>query len=202
VSAELWNRIKGAAAAVQMQGGQNRWGLVTSVRASDQGYDARVLMQPEDIMSAWLPVLSSFGGPGFGIVSRPSLGMQVMVAPDVGDGHHGIIVGMAYNTTNPAPKPPNGFQQSSGTPVDDGEFAVVSKGGAVFRLCSDGSIYMKATALNLEGNLMVQGNITASAGANGGGDISDRHGSLDRLRGVFDRHNHGTGPGPNQTDPE
>lgn len=156
---ELWNLVKGHAAHGQQMMGQNRWGLVTAVRSTDQGYDCQVLMQPDGIGSAWLPVLTAFGGSGWGLVARPSVGMQVLIAPDTGDGHHGVVTGMAWSTQAEPPIPPTGFRQEKGSPVADGEFAIVSKAQAVFRMCEDGSIYIKAPTVNLEGNLNVLGNI-------------------------------------------
>lgn len=156
---ELWNLVKGHAAVGQQMMGQNRWALVTAVRRTDEGYDAQVQMQPDGIGSAWLPVMTCFGGSGWGMVARPSVGMQVMVVPDTGDGQHGVVTGMAWSTQAQPPTPPNGFRQEKGTPVDDGEFAIVSKAQAVFRMCEDGSIYVKAPNVNLEGNLNVLGNI-------------------------------------------
>jgi uncharacterized protein involved in type VI secretion and phage assembly len=112
---ELWNSMKAAASSVDMTFGQNRWGTVTSVRASDQGYDIRVMLQPDNIPSAWIPVTTAYGGGGWGLVARPTIGMQVFLAPDLGDGQHYVALGMAYSTHAPPPKPTNGFNQSQGT---------------------------------------------------------------------------------------
>lgn len=205
---ELWNLVKGHAVVAGMMNGQNRWGVVSEIRDTDRGYDARVIMQPDGVGSAWVPVLTAFGGSGWGMVARPSVGMQVLVCPDTGDGQHGIIAGMAYSEQARPPKPPNGFQQQTGTTVGDGEWACVSKSGAVIRLCADGTVYIKAPTVNVEanvvirGNLAVQGDISTSSGPSGVGNVSDVHGSVDRLRGNYDRHVHGNSGPPTPQDPE
>jgi phage baseplate assembly protein gpV len=215
---ELWNSMKAAASSVDMTFGQNRWGTVTSVRASDQGYDIRVMLQPDNIPSAWIPVTTAYGGGGWGLVARPTIGMQVFLAPDLGDGQHYVALGMAYSTHAPPPKPTNGFNQSQGTAIADGEFAVVSKKGAVLRFCDDGTVYIKAPTVNIDGNLVVQGAITANTGDITArdknvvaqtlnviaqkGDVIDRHNSMDTVRSTYNRHVHGNSGGPNPTVPE
>lgn len=212
---EFWNLTKGHAAHSQMMFGQNQWGVVSDVRATDQGYDVRAIIQPDGIGSAWMPVLTAFGGAGWGMVARPSVGMQVLIASDSGDGHHGIVVGMAWSTQATPPKPPNGFQQQAGTEVGDGEWCVVSKAGTVVRLCANGEVYIKAPNVNIEGNLIVLGDITArgsmfalkdpnGAGGNvtaqmdlvagqdmrSGRNVSDVHGTMDAIRVIYNNHGH------------
>lgn len=207
---ELWNSWKNAAASVAQMGGQNRWGLVTSVRRSDTGYECRVRIQPEDIMTGWLPVTAHMVGSGWGFVSPPEPGMQAFVAPDSGDGHHGVVIGMAYSNAARPPVPASDFDQPDGTPVEPGEVALVSKSGGVIRLCSDGSIHIKGD-VRIDGALTVMNSITAKTGditaeqANVvavQGDVIDQHNSLDRLREHYNIHVHGNSGGPNPLDPE
>lgn len=191
---DLYNRMKGAAAAVASQIGQPCWGTVSSVRNTDSGYEVKVDYQPwstgaaQPITSGWLPVLSPSVGPGWGLVCPPAQGQQAFVIPENGDGEHGIVVGLAFSTQNMPPQPPNAFGGDA-VPVTPQEFAIVSPKGAVLRFCADGTVYVKAD-VNIEGNLTVQGDIKAIAGAHGNGDVYDRHGSLDRLRGHYDAHQH------------
>lgn len=212
--------MKGAGLSAASQLGQNRWGTITAVKQTDSGYEAKILLQPEAIPSGWLPILSHSVGAGWGVVSPPMPGMQAFVASDTGDGHHGVILGMSYSLQAMPPIPPNGFSSNSsappGVPVQAGEVALVSKAGAVIRLCADGSIHILGS-VRIDGNLSIQGNVSVAAssvsGAAGtitaasdikstGGDVYDKHGWLDRLRGVFDRHVHGSSSGPTPTDPE
>ncbi len=200
---ELWNVMKGAGYAAASQFGQNRWGLVNGVRQSDTGYEAKVLLQPENVQSGWLPVLSHSVGPGWGLVCPPEPGMQAFVASDCGDGHHGVIVGLSYSLAAMPPVPPSDFNQPNGTPIAPGELALVSKAGGVIRLCADGSIHIKGD-VRIDGSLSVQDAITANTGdiTATKGNVSDTHGSLDRLRGHYDAHTHPGGGTPNPLDPE
>jgi phage baseplate assembly protein gpV len=196
------NAMKGLAGHAQALQGVNRWGIVTSTRQSDTGYDVKVQMMPGSILTGWLPVLSHAVGPGWGIVAPPEPGMQAFLGPDYGNGEHNVVLGLAYSLQNMPPVPDSNFGQAAGVPVQSGEMALVSKAGAVIRLCADGSIHIKGP-VRIDGNLTVQGNIVAQANGSGaGGDVSDRHGSLDRLRGHYDAHIHGSSPTTSQPDPE
>lgn len=213
---ELWNTMKSAGLANATQFGQNRWGTVTAVKQSDSGYEAKVMLQPEQVPSGWLPVLAHSVGPGWGLVSPPYPGMQAFVASDTGNGHHGVIVGMSYSLQAMPPVPPNGFDQPDGTPVQAGEFALVSQAGAVLRLCADGSIHIVGD-VRIDGSLTIQGDVAVQAsstsGATGtlttadtitstGGDVSDQHGTVEAFRVVFNEHVHGTSTIPTPQVPD
>jgi phage baseplate assembly protein gpV len=197
----LLNGMRAIADGVASQRGVNRWGIITSAQKTDAGYLVKVMLQPDGVQTGWMPVLAHAVGAGWGIVSPPMAGMQAFVAPDLGNGEHGVVLGMSYSTQTMPPVPSNGFRQSKGTAVEPGEITLVSKAGAVVRLCSDGTIYIKGN-VNLEGNLTVQGDIVAQAGASAGGDVSDRHGSVERLRSAYNLHKHGNSPTTDHVDPE
>lgn len=169
--------------------GQPRWGIVDLVNAA--GSEAKVVLQPEGVLSGWLPIVSPWVGQGWGLHCPLSQGDMVSVIADGGQAEHGKILGAAWNLEDVPPQAPSaiGGESSSAT---GGEFLAVSKAGAVFRLCADGTIYAKAPTINFEGDLHVEG------------DVYDRHGSLDRLRGNYNGHTHpkpGTSA-PTPTDPE
>lgn len=201
---ELWNAWKGAASAVAQQQGQSRWGVVQNVKPTDAGYVAKVLMQPENVLSGWLPVLTPMVGPEWGLVCPPEPGMQAFVAADSGDGHHGVILGLTYSLQNMPPVPKSDFDQQKGVAVQSGEIALVSKKGAVLRLCADGSIHIEGN-VRINGTLTVDQTITSRNGdiTAAKGNVSDTHGSLDRLRRNYNVHHHTpTEPPPIQQDPE
>lgn len=143
----LTNAMKIQAAGMDAQQGQPRFGIVSSVNSGPNGgpYTAKVRMQPEDVLTGWLPVLSSMVGPGWGLVSPPYPGQQVFVIPDTGDHAHGVIVGATWSQPagNPTPQPP-GSAAGAAAPVLPGEFAIVSKPGSYIRGSNDGSILLKA----------------------------------------------------------
>lgn len=194
MSSLLREHMKSAAAGVHQQIGVNRFGIVTSTRKTDTGYDVKVLYdygEDNQAQSGWMPVLSPFVGPTWGLVCPPIEGMLAFVAPDMGDGNHGVVLGLSWNQTDRPPQAPNAIDGDQ-KPVEAGEFSIVSKAGAVFRFCSDGTVYFKTSTVNIEGDLVVKGNITSQKGniAALKGDVSDTHGSLDRLRGNYDSHRH------------
>ena len=140
----LLNIIKAHAEALDCGTGQPRFGVVTSVDASSAC--ARVTLQPEGVLSGWLPILSPWVGPGWGLMCPPSPGDQVMVLAQEGNADHGVIIGAAFS---PVQLPP-------AAPV--GEFWLVHSSGSFIKLQNDGTIRMN-------GDLHVNGDVYDSHGA-------------------------------------
>lgn len=138
------NLIKQQASALDQGGGQPRFGTVTSVNPAMA--TARVTLQPEGVLTGWLPVLSLWTGAGWGMCCPPSPGDQVLVVAQEGDAEHGVIVGSAYSKTH---MPPN-------TPV--GELWLVHKTGSFIKLQNDGTIH-------IQGDLHVAGDVYDRQGA-------------------------------------
>ena len=155
------NAMKGHAGAMDRAAGQARFGLVASVDPAR--YAARVRLQPEDVLSGWLPVLSPWVGVGWGFVALPSPGDQVLVVAHEGDADNGVILGGSFSALMPPP---------ASVP---GEVWLVHASGSSLHLGNDGKV-------RVNGDLIVNG------------DVSDRYGSLDRLRRHYDQHSH---PGNN-----
>ena len=138
------NAIKAQSGAQDQATGQARFALVTSVDPANA--TARVTLQPENVLTGWLPVLSPFVGAGWGIACPPSPGDQVLVIAQEGDAEHGIIVGRA-------------FSQAAQSPVaESGEFWLVHKSGSFLKLMNDGTVQIK-------GDLHVDGDIIDRHGA-------------------------------------
>src|SRR5580658_2755731 len=74
---------------------QPRIGVVAS--SNPQTATAKVLLQPEGVLSGWLPVLTQWVGSGWGISCPPSPGDQVLVIPLEGDPQHGLIIGRVFS---------------------------------------------------------------------------------------------------------
>lgn len=166
----LWNALRAQAGALDQALAQPRFGLVSSVDPTT--YTARVLLQPEGVLSGWLPVLSLWVGNGWGLAVLPSPGDQVLVVAQEGDSEHGIILGAAYNLNQTPPAAPAG------------EFWLVHQSGSSLKLLADGSIAANATQFNFTGNFNVSGDIVAS------GNVADGHGTLASLRDDYDAHTH------------
>ncbi len=162
------NAAKARAGAQIAAQGQPRWGIVDTVKPD--GSEAKVMLQPEDVLTGWLPIVSPWIGPSWGLHCPLVAGNMVVVVADTGQAEHGMILGAAWNLEDPPPQAPAAIGGKA-SPAVAGEMLAVGKAGNVFRLCADGTLYMR-------GDLHVEG------------DVYDRHGSLDRLRGHYDQHTH------------
>ena len=164
---DFLNALKAQAAGMEQRIGQPRFGVVSSVDPARA--TARVVLQPEGVLSGWLPVLSPWIGAGWGMVCPPSPGDQVLVLWQEGEAEHGVIVGRAFSDTQAAPK------------AASGELWLVHKSGTYVKLRNDGSIASGGGGWTHDGDLHVTGN------------VFDHHGSLDALRGHYNGHSHGSG---------
>jgi uncharacterized protein involved in type VI secretion and phage assembly len=132
------NIIKQHAGALDPASSQPRFGTVTSVDAETA--TAKVTLQPEGVLTGWLPVLSPWVGSGWGLYCPPSPGDQVLVVAQEGDSEHGIIIGRAFSNTQIPPAAPVG------------EFWLVHKSGSFIKLQNDGTIQVR-------GDLHVAGDV-------------------------------------------
>jgi phage baseplate assembly protein gpV len=140
----LSNAIKSHASSLDQSSGQIKFGTVTSVNS--QNATARVMIQPDGVLSGWLPVLSQWVGGGWGMVCPLSPGDQVLLVPQEGDVEQGIIIGRSFSNKQPPPIAPSG------------EFWLVHQTGSFWKLCNDGTI-------RVSGDLHVQGDVYDQHGA-------------------------------------
>ncbi len=134
----LLNAIKAHSGAQDLAAGQPRFGTVTSVDPA--AATARVQLQPDGVLTGWLPVLSPWVGAGWGLSCPPSPGDQVLVLPQEGDAEHGVIAGRAWSAQAPGPA----------TPV--GEIWLVHRSGSSVRLLNDGTVAVRGD-LHVEGDV-------------------------------------------------
>jgi phage baseplate assembly protein gpV len=137
------NAVKMHADSLVQGQGQPRFGTVTSVNPATA--TARVAFQPEGVLSGWLPLLSSWVGAGWGMVCPPAPGDQVLVLAQEGNAEHGVIVGLAFSSSQQPPSAPSG------------EFWLVHGSGAFIKLQNDGTVQIK-------GDLHVDGDVYDSTG--------------------------------------
>lgn len=130
--------FKHQAGSLDRRSAQPRLGIVASVRTDK--YLATVRLQPGNHLTGWLPILTQWIGPGWGLACAPSPGDQVLVIPQEGYYDHGIIVGYCRSDHQPPPVAP------------EGEFWLVHKSGSSLKLANDGKIHIK-------GDLVVDGDI-------------------------------------------
>jgi phage baseplate assembly protein gpV len=166
---DFLNVIKAHASALDEAQAQPRFGVVTSVDPNNA--TVRVQLQPEGVLTGWLPVLSPWTGAGWGMSCPPSVSDQVLVVAQEGDAEHGVVVGRAFSLSEACPAAPAG------------EFWLVHASGSFLKLRNDGTIYLNGP-VTLTGTLVVTGDLRA------GGDITDGHGSLSALRGHYNAHIH------------
>lgn len=134
----LMNALKAQAGALDQTRGQPRLALVTSVDPATA--TARVTLQPEGVLSGWLPIATAWSGAGWGLTCPPTPGDQVLVLPQEGDAEHGIIVARLFSASQPPPQAPSG------------EFWVVHQSGSSLKLLNDGTVRIK-------GDLRVEGDV-------------------------------------------
>jgi hypothetical protein len=139
----LLNALKGQGANQDQAAGAPRFGLITSVDPSTA--TARVTLQPESVLTGWLPLLTPWVGNGWGLVCPPSPGDQVLVIPQEGDAEHGLILAGTWSA------------QTTPPPAPSGEFWLVHQSGSFLKLQNDGTIQIK-------GDLHVAGDVYDSHG--------------------------------------
>ncbi len=141
---QFLNALKAQAAALDGAHAQPRFATVTSVDPAR--YAVRVTLQPEGVLTGWLPVLSAWTGAGWGLVCPPSPGDQVLVLAQEGDAEHGIVVGATYSD---AARPP---------PSASGELWLVHRSGTSLCLSNDGTV-------RIQGDLHVSGDVYDNHGS-------------------------------------
>ncbi len=196
----LLNRVRAEAATVLDALRQDlRIGIV-SAYDPDQ-YAAKVRLQPEptdqpegSAETGWLPVLSLWGGDGWGDFAPPTPGDVVMVLFQEGGREAGIVLGRFFSLLTrplPAPSGERWIVHQSGAFVkltNDGKITLTDKAGSVVVMNGDGTGAMTfAGGLTINANVQINGNLVAS------GDISDQngtHGTVAALRSAYDGHTH------------
>lgn len=160
----LLNAIKAHSGAQDASAGQPRFGVVTSVDPAKG--TARVQLQPDGVLTGWLPVLSPWVGAGWGMSCPPSPGDQVLVVPQEGDAEHGVVVARAWSASV---RPP-------ATPV--GELWLTHRSGSYLRLLNDGTI-------SVRGDLRVEGEVFDRRGSlDGLRQVFNRHRHPDPQGGI------------------
>lgn len=140
----LMNAMKG-----QMRGPGRLTGQAKFATVSSVDYDTgniRALLQPDGVLTGWLPVLSTWVGNGWGMSCPPSPGDQVLVIAHEGDPEQGVVVGRSYSRAQKPPAAP------------ESEMWLVHKSGCSLKLCRDGTV-------RISGDLRVDGDVYDRHGA-------------------------------------
>lgn len=205
------NAIKRHVAAAIGQVGQPKIGVVTSVDPST--YTARVTIQPEGVLSGWLPIGTAMVGGGYGVVSTPSPGEQVLLLPTEGNTEHAVIIARIFSQAATPPKTfTDQYNQGDTSFVQPGEVALVHQSGAFLRLINgtiviNGNVTVNGTihatnTITSDQDLVAEHNIQATGQTSGGGyitavhdisaqgNVADFHGQLNGLRAHYNGHTH------------
>jgi phage baseplate assembly protein gpV len=164
---QFWNMVKAHAGGLDGLTGVARFGLVSSFDPAT--YSAKVLIQPENVLSGWLPIVSAWVGAGWGFAAPLLPGAQVLVIAQEGDAEQGVIIGSVWSSVD----------QPLTAPA--GEIWLQHQSGSFVKMLNDGTISLKASTVNITGNLVVSGDVSDQHGA---------HGTLAALRNVYDQHTH------------
>jgi phage baseplate assembly protein V len=164
------NLVKSHATQLDQGWAQPRLATVSSVDPAT--YTARVMVQPEGLLSGWLPIAAAWVGNGWGVACAPTPGDQVIVLWQEGDAEQGLIIGRLWSQATPPPAAPSG------------EFWLVHSSGSYLKLHNDGSMQSSAGTWTHHGSIVVSG------------DVSDAQGKLSKLRNDYNMHTH-----PPSTDP-
>lgn len=141
---DFFDMLTAKTGAIRGGFGQPRMAVVASSNALTAS--AKVLLQPEGVLTGWLPVLTQWAGAGWGMACPPSPGDQVLVIPQEGDAQHGLIVGRLYSNLV---RPPQ---------ADPGEITLSHQSGCSLRLLNSGIVA-------IEGDLHVSGDVYDSYGS-------------------------------------
>jgi phage baseplate assembly protein gpV len=164
---QLWNMIKAGAGGLDGLAGTVRFGLVSSF---DPGtYSAKVMIQPENVLSGWLPIMSAWVGGGWGLAAPLPPGTQVVILAQEGDAEQGVIAGAVWSSVD---KP---------LAAPAGEVWLQHKSGSFLKLLNDGTIQLNAPTVHVQGNLVVSGDVS---------DLGGAHGTLASFRNAYDKHVH------------
>lgn len=175
---KLLNLMKMQSFATQGTASHTRIGTISAYDPNNHA--AKVLFQPEEHESGWMPIASQWVGNGWGMFSPPSIGDMVHIHFMDGNFESGMVGARAYN------------DQDRPLSIPSGEWCLVHKSGSLLHFNNDGTVSMQASTVNLTGNLnVINGNITCQ-----NGDVSDKKSSMQTMRDDYNPHTHGGGSTP------
>lgn len=113
--------------------------LATVISYDSKNHSAKVMIQPENVESGWLPIASQWVGNGWGIFAAPSPGDVVIVTFQEDDFTAGIITSRLFNDT------------SRPLDVASGELWLVHQSGSLLKFHNDGTVELtSAGALTIK----------------------------------------------------
>jgi hypothetical protein len=149
---EFLNGVK-AKAQMANQGKSTRQGTISGYDPST--YSVKVTIQPDGVLTGWIPLKSVWIGNGWGLFSPPSIGDAVEIDYQEADGFGGSVGLRFFN------------DQDRPLPCPSGEFWLVHESGASFKSTNDGKLTLTdpsgtVVSLTNDGNLTITGNLIVS----------------------------------------
>lgn len=130
----LMNQVRLECARLFAKFSRTRIGVVSSVDCDN--YRCKVLLQPENKETGWLPIKTPWSGNGWGAVCPPSKGDIVEVQFQEGDIAAGIVGGRFYANIARAP-----------AGCSSGEFWLIHQSGSLLKFKNDGSVDITANLI-------------------------------------------------------
>lgn len=150
----LASAVRGQAAIERSNTAHSRYALVRSV--DPNSYSVKVELQPDGVLTGWIPVKSQWVGSGWGIASLPTVNQLVVVDPIDGFNDAWVVSGYIYNDSE---RPPSSAV---------GEIRLVHQNGSYLRLTNDGKVGINGQAeVDVSGptvNIQATGNVAVNAG--------------------------------------
>jgi hypothetical protein len=148
------NHVKSIVQQQLARQGVTRWGIVDTYNPGTG--EAKVKLQPDDVLTGWLPVAFTATGAASGMIP-PSPGDQVVVHADCSDMENGIVAMSAHGGATQPPISP-----VTGKPPQPGEiwFAL----GPLYFHMTGGNIFMGGGDIFLNGSIIASGNGFFGAG--------------------------------------
>jgi hypothetical protein len=195
---DLLNAQKAAAQQATQGRASTRHGVISSY--DPNAYAVKVMLQPDNVPTGWIPLKSAWIGNGWGLFCPPSIGDAVEVDFQEDDGGVGSA-GLRFFNDSDRP-----------LPCPSGEFWLVHKSGSLLKFHNDGTVELTAAAtmtytatqhhfvgpVQMDNTLNVNDNVTCGQNITAAKDIADQGGSktMAGMRGTYNGHHHGSSPTP------
>lgn len=167
MSAHLRNEMRKEALLALGSKARPRLGTVTSFDKSS--WAVKVMVQPEEIETGWIPLKSIWGGNGWGIFAAPINGAQVEISFQEDHPEAGLCGDTLFS------------DEDRPLPAEGGELWIVHQSGAFWKLLNDGSltfgdgqgavVTLKSGQITSSGAWTHTGNFTASGTITGQTDV-------------------------------
>jgi phage baseplate assembly protein V len=151
---QMLNLVRVQAQQALPQQATVRLGMVESY--DPQHYRAKVRLQPEEVLTGWLPIVSPWVGNGWGFFAPPSIGDVVEVLSQEGVLEAGFVGQRFYNEIDQP------------LTVPEGECWLVHRCGSCVKFHNDGSVEIQSAQMlratvNGEAQLTVKGKLQSTA---------------------------------------